>query len=276
MKIIGAHISIAKGIETIQEQMDLLNCNTCAIFLSNQKRFDNPPLTSDKIQKFKKLVKNRDVILPHGPYVINLANPEKIEKHFECFIQDLARCHDLGIRLYNLHPGSDTTGLGKEATAKFIAENLNKAMEKIPDVVILIENMAGQGNCFGRTFEELSLLISHIENKDRIGVTLDTCHLFVGGYDIRTPESFEKIMKDFDRIVGFKYLKAMHLNDSMTDFNARSDRHESIGKGKIGLEAFKYIMRSPYFEDIPLILETPKPELFKEEIALLKSFTLEN
>lgn len=272
MKTIGAHVSIAKGIETIQEQMDLLKCETCAIFLANQKKFDNPPIPKEKIEKFKNMVKNKEVILPHGPYVINLANPEKISRHFETFIQDLTRCHDLGIRLYNLHPGSDTTGMGKEKTASFIAENINKAMKIIPDVIICVENMAGQGNCYGRTFEELKMLIDHIEDKSRIGITLDTCHMFVGGYDIRKAESFEKIMQDFDRIVGLKYLKAMHLNDSMTEFNSRSDRHESLGKGKIGLEAFEYIMQSPYFDNIPMVLETPRPELYKEEIALLKSF----
>lgn len=272
MKLIGAHLSIAKGIETIQEQMDLLDCETCAIFLSNQKRFVNPPIAKEKAEKFKKNVRNREILLPHGSYVINLANPENISKHMGCFIEDLMRCSDLGIRFYNLHPGSDTTGLGKEKTAKFIAENLNLAIKTVPNVVILIENMAGQGNTYGRTFEELSLLISHIEDKSRIGITLDTCHMFAGGYDIRTAESFEKVMKEFNEIVGFEYLKAMHLNDSAIEFNSRKDRHENLGKGFIGLDAFKYIMNSPYFEDIPMVLETPKAELYKQEIALLKSF----
>lgn len=143
MKIIGAYLSISKGIETIQEQMDLLDCETCAIFLANQKKFDNPPISKEKIEKFKKNLKNREILLPHGPYVINLAYPEKIVRSFDTFIQDLTRCHDLGIHLYNLHPGSDTTGLGKEKTAEFIAENINKAMEKIPDIIICVENMAG-------------------------------------------------------------------------------------------------------------------------------------
>jgi deoxyribonuclease-4 len=172
--------------------------------------------------------------------------------------------------LYNIHPGSDTKGIGKEAL-ELVSVQLNRAMKDVPSVIILLENMAGQGSVCGRTFEELAYIIEHIEDKERIGVTLDTSHLFGAGYDIRTAENFEKIMREFDRIVGLKYLRAMHLNDSKCELDSRKDRHEQIGKGTIGIEAFRYIMNSSYFEDIPMILETPNPLEFGKEIALLRS-----
>lgn len=272
MKKIGAHLSISEGIESIQKQMELLECETCAIFVKNNRKFESPPLSNETIEKFKNTVKNKEIILPHGQYVINLANPEKIEKHFAAFIDELQRVHALGLKMYNFHPGSDTTKMGKQATAKFIGEKINEAMDIVPDVVICVENAAGQGNTFGRTFEELRDLISHVKDKSRIGITLDTAHLFAGGYDIRTKELFHEVIVKFDEIVGLKYLKAMHLNDSQTEFSSYKDRHACLGQGKIGLEAFKFVMESKMFDDIPLILETPRPELFKQEIAMLKSF----
>lgn len=272
MKLIGPHLSVSKGIHTIQAQMMQLGCETCGIFLKNQRKYDFSPLDSRVVERFKQDVKDPAVLLPHGSYLINLANPETFEKSYRCFVDDLKRCNELGIRLYNLHPGSDTKKLGIKAALNLIAENLNKAMREVPNVIILIENMAGQGNVCGKTFEELKEIIDGIENKDRIGVTLDTCHMFCAGYDIRTPESFEEIMKEFDRKVGLRYLKAMHLNDSMNGFNTKKDRHESIGMGKIGTSAFQYIMNSEYFEDMPMILETPNPKKYAEELALLKSF----
>lgn len=274
MKLIGAHLSIAKGLETIQEQMELLDCKTCAMFLKNQRQFASKELSGEVISKFRKVVKDREVIVPHGSYLVNLANPESIERHMECFLDDLRRCFKLGIKFYNLHPGSDTKQIGKKETASLIAKNLNKAMKEVPDVVILLENMAGQGQVYGRTFEELKAVIDLVENKERIGVTLDTCHMFAGGYDIRTAESFEKVMKEFEKKVGMKYLKALHLNDSVHELDSRKDRHASIGEGKIGIEAFKFIMKSSHFEDLPMILETPFPEKYSDEIKLLKTFEL--
>ena len=274
MKIIGAHLPISKGIHTIQEQMEMLGCNTCALFLKNQRRYDSKPLDDETIKKFKSTVKDPTILLPHGPYLVNLANPEKVEKSYECFIDDVRRCHDLGILLYNIHPGSDTKGIGKKAL-ELVSIQLNRAMKDVPSVIILLENMAGQGSVCGRTFEELAYIIERVEDKERIGVTLDTSHLFSAGYDIRTAENFEKIMKEFDRIVGLKYLRAMHLNDSKCELDSRKDRHEQIGRGTIGIEAFRYIMNSSYFEDIPMILETPNPLEFGKEIALLRSLVNE-
>lgn len=272
MKLIGAHLSISKGLHTIQHQMDILDSETCAIFLKNQKRFESTDLNPLEVEKFKKMVKNPNIILPHGSYLINLANPETVEKNMNCLLDDLKRCNILGITLYNLHPGSDVKKLGVSEAIKLISSNINIAMKKVPNVVICIENMAGQGNVVGKNFKELKMIIDGVEDKSRIGITLDTCHLFAAGYDIRTAEGFEKIMVDFKEIVGLEYLKALHLNDSKADLGSKIDRHESLGKGKIGIEAFRYIMNSKYFEDIPMVLETPEPEKYKDEIILLKSF----
>lgn len=272
MKLIGPHLSVSKGLHTIQKQMEYLKCETCGIFLKNQRRYDSPDLTQDAIDKFKKEVENPLILLPHGSYLINLANPEKTQKNVDCFVDELKRCHSLGIKLYNLHPGSDVMKIGVEKATKMIGDNINTAMKLVPDVVVLIENMAGQGSVLGKTFEELKMIIDSVTDKERIGITLDTCHLFASGYDIRTHESFEKVMKEFDDKIGLKYLKALHLNDSIHDLGTRKDRHQGIGKGKIGSEAFKYIMNSTYFEEIPMILETPDPDQYIHEIELLKSF----
>lgn len=276
MKYIGVHLSISKGIHTIQEQMELLDSETCGIFLKNQKRYSSSKLTKESIRDFKECVINPAIILPHGSYLINFANAEGFEKSYDCLADDLSRCTSLGIKYYNVHPGANVNGLSKDKVAVLISNNINRTLKDFPSVTILIENMAGQGTVYGRTFEEIKAIIDNIEDKDRIGVTLDTCHMFAGGYDIRQQDEFERIMKNFNEIVGIKYLKAMHLNDSKEDFNSRKDRHESIGKGKIGLDAFKFIMNSEYFENMPMILETPSPEEYKAEIALLKSFIISN
>lgn len=272
MKLIGPHLPVGKGLHTVQEQMERLSCETCGLFLKNQRRYGFSPLDEEAAAQFRNDVKNPAILLPHGSYLINLANPETFEKGYSCLVDDLRRCNELGIRLYNVHPGSDTGKLGIKAALDLIAKNLNRVMREVPGVIILIENMAGQGRVCGKNFDELREIISGVEDKDRIGITLDTCHMFCAGYDIRTSELFEEVMKEFDRKVGLKYLKAMHLNDSMNEFNTKKDHHESIGKGKIGVEAFRYIMNSKYFENIPMILETPDPTKYAEEIALLKSF----
>lgn len=251
--------------------MQLLNCDTCALFLKNQKRFDSTPYSQEAIQLFRNKVKNRELLLPHGSYLINLANAESVQKTYACFVDDVNRCHQLGIKLYNVHPGSDVHKIGKDAL-KLVAQQINRVHQDVPDVTILLENMAGQGNTLCRYFDDFAFIFDLVADKSRVGVTLDTAHLFGAGHDIRTPEKFEQVMKEFERIVGMRYLKAMHLNDSKCTLGSREDRHEEIGKGLIGIDAFKYIMRSSRFDNIPLILETPNPENFKNEIAMLRSF----
>ncbi|ELQ76223.1 Major apurinic/apyrimidinic endonuclease/3'-repair diesterase APN1, partial [Trachipleistophora hominis] len=271
--LIGAHLSIAGGIWKVQERMESLNATTCALFLKNQRRFAFTPLEPKSIQKFKKLVKNADVLVPHGSYLINMARNDKAErkKHFECFHDDVARCSSLGIKLYNVHPGSDVDNLGKKALEN-VADAINEVNRMEPNVTIVIENMAGQGRVLCSKFEGIRDLIELVHDKNKIGVCLDTAHLFGSGYDLRTKEKCERTFGEFDRIVGMKYLKAMHLNDSKEDLGSKKDRHESIGKGKIGLEAFKFIMKDERFENVPKVLETPDISCYKEEIAMLRSF----
>lgn len=270
VKLIGAHLSIGKGIDNIQNEMDLIGAKCCAVFLKNQKRFASTPFKSQTIMNFKKNIIYPELIVPHGSFLINLGNPEKIKGSYDCLIDDLKRCSELGIKYYNLHPGSDVKKMGK-ICLDHIIKYLNKALEEVPDVIILLENMAGQGNVVCYKFEDLGYIINKINNKERIGVCLDTCHMFGAGYDIRTSFKFQEVMNEFDKIVGLKYLKAMHLNDSKESLGSRKDRHESIGRGKIGIEAFKFLMNSSIFENIPMILEIPDVSKYEEEIKLLYS-----
>lgn len=270
MKWLGAHLSIAKGLDTLQRQMELIGGDTCALFLKSSRSFASKPLTEEAAAAFRKAVRHPERLLPHGSYLINLASDEAGDKHYACLVDDMRRCHALGIRYYNIHPGSDVQKRGRGALA-LIAAQLDRAMREVPGVVVLLENMAGQGTVCCASFEELGCIIEHVEDKARIGVTLDTCHLFAAGYDIRTAEGFERTMEAFDRAVGIGYLKAMHLNDSKCPLGSRKDRHEQLGKGLIGTEAFRYIMNSSYFEDMPLVLETPSPDEYKRELQLLRS-----
>lgn len=269
-KLIGAHLSISKGIDKLQNMMESIGAKCCAIFLKNQKRFSSAPYKKVVVENFKKKILLPELIVPHGSYLINLGNPEKIENSYLCLIDDLKRCNELGIIYYNLHPGSDVTNIGQKCL-DFISEQLNKALSEVPNVIILIENMAGQGKYVCHKFEDIKYIIDKIKFKNRIGVCLDTCHMFGAGYDIRTKEKFQTVMKHFDDVIGLKFLKAVHLNDSKEDLGSRKDRHEQIGKGKIGIVAFKYIMNSSIFEDIPMILETPNHDEYSNEIKLLNS-----
>ncbi|ORD95155.1 Endonuclease IV [Enterospora canceri] len=250
--------------------MDRLGCETCAMFLKNQRMHRFKELEEEEAALFRRKTRITGIILPHGSYLINLAN-DKEERGFRLLIDDMKRCRKLGIELYNLHPGSNTQK-NKEEAIRNVAKACNRAHGEVDGVVICLENMAGQGNTLGSNFLELRQIIDQVEDKERIGVCLDTCHLFGAGYDVRTAESFEKVMKEFDSVIGMKYLRAMHLNDSKCALGSRKDRHESLGMGLIGLDCFKFIMESDYFDGIPMILETPDPELYKKEIEMLRGF----
>lgn len=268
--MIGAHLSISKGIRTLQRQMEMLGSSTCAMFLKNQRQLRSKPMDEGEAEEFRRATKRPEAMVPHGSYLVNLANEDIAENSYGCLVDDLRRCSQLGIVYYNIHPGSDVKKIGERALL-LIAAGINRALEEVRGVTVLLENMAGQGNVCGRTFEELAVIIENVSDKSRIGVTLDTCHLFGAGYDIRTAAGFEGVMEEFDRVVGMKYLKAVHLNDSKCALGSRRDRHEHIGEGEIGIEAFRYIMNSDRFEDIPMILETPDPARYKDELALLRS-----
>ncbi len=282
MKQIGAHVSIAGGVETAPQRAHKIAARAFAMFVKNQRRWFAKPLTEDSISRFTENCSacgfSKELILPHAGYLINLGttHPDNASKSLEALKDELNRCRLLGLRQLNVHPGAHLGNLSEDQCLKLIASNINRALEATKNVRLLIENTAGDGTHLGYRFEHLARIIEFVEDKSRIGVCIDTCHLFASGYDIRNRENYEKTWREFEKTVGIKWLKGMHLNDSRFEVGSRVDRHASIGEGKIGLEAFKMIARDKRFENIPLILETPKPGIWHKEIALLYKFADEN
>lgn len=197
-------------------------------------------------------------MLPHGSYLVNLAQADKAkaDQAYTNFVDDLKRCDALGIKLYNFHPGS-TGGESMESATGRIAAQLNKSHKETESVITVIENMCGHGNIIGGRFEELRDIIAGVDDKSRVGVCIDTCHSFAAGYDLRSPEAFGATMEEFDRVVGLKYLKALHMNDSKAPLGSHRDLHANIGTGFLGLRAFHNVMNYDSFQNMPLVLETP-------------------
>ena len=276
MKYIGAHVSASGGVFNAPLNAVEIGATAFALFTKNQKQWKSSPLSEEVITKFKENCQKHNFspeqILPHDSYLINLGHPEadKLEKSRAAFIDELQRCQQLGLIYLNFHPGSHLKQLSETDCLSRIAESINLALQQTADVTAVIENTAGQGSNLGYRFEHLAQIIAEIDNKERIGVCLDTCHTFVSGYDLRGAETCEKTFADFEQIVGFKYLKGMHINDSKTLFSSRVDRHAPLGAGEIGWNCFKYIMADARFDGIPLTLETTSSELWPEEIAELK------
>lgn len=279
-KYFGAHISAAGGVENCPQRAYEIGANTFALFTKNQRQWIAKPLTEESITAFKQQCDHfgfeRDKLLPHDSYLINLGNPEKEkrEKSINAFIDEMERCNQLDLTLLNFHPGSHLNQISEQSCLSLIAESINIAHQAVPNVVAVIENTAGQGTNLGWHFDQLAQIIDQVDDKDRVGVCLDTCHLFAAGYDLRTYESCELVFSDFERSVGLHYLRAMHLNDSKVPLGKRVDRHDSLGSGHIGWDAFSYIASDPRFVNIPMILETIRPELWAQEIATLKEFEL--
>ncbi|KAF5378299.1 hypothetical protein D9615_008792 [Tricholomella constricta] len=264
---VGAHISAAGGVENAIVNAAAIGANAFALFLKSQRKWTSPSLSTTSIATFKSRMTeygySSSVVLPHGSYLINLGNidPEKREKSYECFLDDLKRCEQLGLTLYNFHPGSTVGATTTEQSISLIAESINRAHKETKTVTAVLENMAGAGNIIGGDFSHLADIIAQVEDKTRVGVCLDTCHMFAAGYDIRKKEDWDSTLEKFDAQVGLSYLRGMHLNDSKTAHNSRKDRHESIGIGHIGIHAFHHIMNDPRVQHIPLVLETPSFEL---------------
>ncbi|CAG8447480.1 1030_t:CDS:10 [Funneliformis caledonium] len=262
-KYVGAHVSISGGVQNAIINSLIIRANAFAIFLRNQRRWTAPPLDPEKVKAFRENCIQHNYaskfILPHGSYLINLGNPDQVkrEKSYQAFLEDLNRCELLGLSLYNFHPGSTVGQCTKEQSIQHIADCINKAHEETSSVTCVIENMAGAGNIIGSRFEELGDIISRVKDKSRVGVCIDTCHAFAAGYDLRTRKAYEKTMSEFSQQIGFQYLRGMHLNDSKTQLKSFRDRHANIGKGYLGLEAFRLIMNDDRLNEIPLILETP-------------------
>lgn len=277
MKFIGAHVSASGGLENAAIRAHELEATAFALFTKNQRQWRAAPLTSEVIDNFKSACEKYHYgpgqILPHDSYLINLGHPveDALEKSREAFIDEMVRCQQLGLTLLNFHPGSHLKQIPEEECLKLIAESINIALEKSEGVTAVIENTAGQGSNLGFRFEHLAAIIDGVEDKSRVGVCIDTCHAFAAGYDLRTEADCEKTFSEFERIVGFKYLRGMHLNDAKSEFGSRVDRHNSLGLGNIGHTPFSWIMRDARFDGIPLILETTNPDIWAEEIAWLKA-----
>ncbi len=277
MKFVGAHVSAAGGVSKAPLNAKEIGAKAFALFTKNQRQWRAKPLTEEEIKKFRENLKKVGIspqhVLPHDSYLINLGHPEKEKrlKSLRAFIDEIERCYQLGLRYINFHPGSHLRRISEDDCLKLVAESVNEAIERTKDVVLVIENTAGQGSNVGYRFEHLARIIELVEKKDRIGVCLDTCHLFAAGYDIRTEKSYLRTMEEFESTIGLRYLKGMHLNDAKSTLGSRVDRHHSIGKGNIGLEAFRFIMNDPRLDGIPLILETIDPSIWAEEIKLLYS-----
>ncbi|EJF07619.1 apurinic endonuclease APN1 [Thiovulum sp. ES] len=278
MKYIGAHVSSSGGVWNAPINANKIGASGFALFTKNQRQWKAKDLDTATIDKFRENMEkfgfSAKQVLPHDSYLINLASPEqeKWEKSLNAFIDEVERCGILGLDRLNFHPGSHLKQISEDEGIAKVVEAMNRTLDKTEDVTLVIENTAGQGTNLGYKLEHLSAIIDGVEDKSRVGVCIDTCHLFSSGYDIRDRENYEKTMKLFGDEVGFKYLKGMHINDSKAKFGSRVDRHHSLGKGEIGLDTFKFIMNDSRIDEIPLVLETIDDTIWKDEIELLKSF----
>ena len=278
MKFFGAHVSAAGGVENAPRNAGKIGATAFALFTKNQRQWSAAPLTAAQIGGFGAACAELGYvpaqILPHDSYLINLGHPEPeaLAKSRGAFFDEMARCEALGLDRLNFHPGSHLNRIAPERSLDLVAESINLALDRTRGVTAVIENTAGQGSTLGSSFEQLAYLIERVEDRSRVGVCIDTCHAFAAGYDLRTAEACDRTFAEFDRIVGFRYLRGMHLNDAMKPLGSRVDRHAPLGEGQIGTECFRYIARDARFDDMPLILETPDEERWPEEIALLKAF----
>jgi deoxyribonuclease-4 len=275
MKYLGAHVSASGGVENAPINAAAIGANAFALFTKNQRQWVAAPLTAKSIKDFKSRCEANNIlpeyILPHDSYLINLGHPEEdaLEKSRAAFLDEMERCEQLGLSLLNFHPGSHLSKISEEECLTRIAESINITLDKTKGVTAVIENTAGQGSNLGYKFEHLAYIINKVEDKSRVGVCLDTCHTFTAGYDFLT--QYDQVFADFESIVGFNYLRGIHLNDSKKPLGSRVDRHDSIGKGLLNLDFFKRFMNDSRFDNIPIIMETPDETIWGEEIALLRA-----
>jgi len=277
MKYVGAHVSASGGVFNAPLNATKIGAKAFALFTKNQRQWDGKPLSDEDVHRFKEALENAQIqprhVLPHDSYLINLGHPdlEQRAKSVEAFMDEVRRCERLGLDKLNFHPGSHLKLLSEEACLEAIAHSMNEVLRQTQNVTLVVENTAGQGSNLGYKMEHLAYLMQRSCDSERVGVCIDTCHLFTSGYDFRDEQTYNETFEKFDTIVGFKYLKGMHLNDSKPDLGKRVDRHDSIGKGKLGVKPFELIMNDKRMDDIPLILETIDEALWAEEIALLYS-----
>ena len=275
MKYIGAHVSASGGVEFAPVNAHEIGANAFALFTKNQRQWVSKPLTEENIRLFKenctKYNFQTDYILPHDSYLINLGHPEEegLEKSRAAFLDEMQRCEQLGLKLLNFHPGSHLNKISVEDCLALIAESINLTLEKTKGVTAVIENTAGQGSNLGSEFWQLRYIIDRVNDKSRLGICLDTCHTYTAGYDI--VNDYDKVFDEFEKEVGFEYLRGMHLNDSKKELGSHVDRHDNIGQGLTGSAFFERLMKDSRFDNMPLILETPDESKWAEEIAWLRS-----
>ena len=276
MKYVGAHVSAAGGVENAPVNAHELGATAFALFTKNQRQWNAKPLSMKSIELFRERCEKYsfkpEQILPHDSYLINLGHPEQeaLEKSRLAFIDEMERCMQLGLDRLNFHPGSHLRKIDIADCLSKIAQSINTALEQTQGVIAVIENTAGQGSNLGWQFEEIAEIIDQVDDKSRVGVCLDTCHTFAAGYDLRTQDACQKTFAEFEKVIGFNYLKGMHLNDSKGALGSRKDRHHSLGQGEIGWEVFRYIMADSRFDGIPMVLETIDETIWSDEINALK------
>ena len=278
MKYVGAHVSSAGGVVNAPQRAYEIGAKSFALFTGFSNRWNSKAIPEKDAEQFKKACEeygySADVILPHDNFLINLGSPDadKLEKSRNSFLEEMRRCEQLGLKMLNFHPGSHLKQISEEDCLKRIAESLNIALDETTGVTAVIENTAGQGSNLGNEFEHIARIIEHVDDKTRVGVCIDTCHAYSAGYDLATEDGYRRTWEDFDNIIGRDYLRGLHLNDDKRELASRIDRHESIGEGTLGLDFFRRLMNDSRFDGLPMILETPNPDIWPDEIKLLYSF----
>jgi deoxyribonuclease-4 len=275
MKYVGAHVSASGGVENAPLNANSIGAKAFALFTKNQRQWFANPLSKASIKAFRENCEKYDYkpfqILPHDSYLINLGHPEKepLEKSRASFLDEMQRCEQLGLDRLNFHPGSHLKTISEDECLQRIAESINIVLDKTKGVTAVIENTAGQGTNMGHKFEQIRFMIDNVNDKSRVGVCIDTCHAYTSGYNIKSPEGYAETFNMFDKIIGFKYLRGMHINDSKKELATRVDRHDNIGKGYLGEDVFRMLMNDGRLDNIPLILETPDESLWEAEIKNL-------
>jgi deoxyribonuclease IV len=273
--VLGAHMSIGGGVHMAIERGCSIQCTAVQMFVKNNMQWFARPLTREEIRAFLEHRQRGQLlsIFAHANYLINLAaiNPQFLENSIRALSEELTRADQLELPFLVLHPGAHL-GAGEEAGLDKIVDSINRVFRKIPKVKtkIALETTAGQGSCLGHRFEQIAHIIENVRQSERLCVCLDTAHVFAAGYDIASKAGAKKTFREFDRVIGLNRLAAIHVNDSKTARGSRVDRHEHIGKGQIGLDAFRFIMRDRRFRKIPKVLETPKDKELREDVINLK------
>ncbi|VFP78072.1 Endonuclease 4 [Buchnera aphidicola (Cinara cuneomaculata)] len=280
MTYIGAHVSSQGGVEKSILRAHQLGATAFSLFLNNPLRWNHSSLTNKIVNNFHKNCKiygySSLQILPHSSFLINLGHPDKNMNKKSCyaFIHEINCCYQLGLIMINIHPGSYLYQITEQKCLEIISDSINFVLNQTRKVVIVLENTAGQGSNVGYCFEHLAFIINKIEDKSRIGVCLDICHLFAAGYQLNDTDIFLDTFKKFNTLIGLKYLYGIHMNDSKGKCNSRLDRHHNLGYGKIEKHVFSKIVQITEFQNIPIILETKNITMWKNEILWLQQQSL--